>query len=211
MSCFRVSVLAAQPAGARCAAPRERELTARTAGACLHISCRLRRRVQVMGKIRQPLRTRAGDRVASGADDISDSLESDKAPKSTASALPQPALSKFATVGRCEVVPLAPETDCTTTLTLQQPSQYYPCINASVETHEVCVVNDPASIKSQFGAIWEEFDPRALPLYVNDGAAVFKEHACAGRTLYHLPHAFVHDSAGVVFTESMYLRLGNGQ
>ena len=167
-----------------------------------------------MGKIRQPLHTQPSDGVVSSAIDDSDvsySLEGHNTPKSTASALPQPALSKFATVGRCEVVPLAPETDCTTTLTLQQPSQYYPCINASVETHEVCVVNDPASIKSQFGAIWEEFDPRALPLYLNDGAAVFKDRACAGRTLYHLPHAFVHDSAGVVFTESMYLRLGNGQ
>ena len=160
-----------------------------------------------MGKIRQPLPTQTDDTVSSGVDLVDDVLT----PTSTNSAQPQHSSRWPSTVGRCEVVPLAPETDCTTNLTLQQPSQYYPCINASVETHEVCVVNDPASIKSQFGAIWEEFDPRALPLYVNDGAAVFKERACAGRTLYHLPHAFVHGQAGVVFTETMYLRLGNGR
>jgi hypothetical protein len=79
--------------------------------------------------------------------------------------------------------PLQPSVKCVEYINLTAPSQYLPCADTSVSELQLCVVDDQASLRDQFGVYWRETKPSRRPLYVNNGALHVRD-ASAGVNLF---------------------------
>jgi hypothetical protein len=79
--------------------------------------------------------------------------------------------------------PLLPSVKCEGYTNLTEPSKYLPCVDPSVPELQLCIVDDQASLREQFGVVWKQVRSSRRPLRINNGTRLARP-AASGMNLF---------------------------